>query len=129
MDPVEAKMSKSSPGSAVFMHDSPEEIAKKLRGAFCPPEVEGNPVLDLVQLLVFPKQGSIHIDRSAKYGGPISYSNYDELKEAYVAGKLHPQDLKKGAAESLVQILGPVREYFVKHPRNLEKVRELSITR
>ena len=129
MDPVEAKMSKSSPGSAVFMHDSPGEIAKKLRGAFCAPEVEGNPVLDLVQLLVFPKQGSIHIDRSAKYGGPISYSNYDELKEAYVAGKLHPQDLKKGAADSLVQILGPVREYFVKHPRNLEKVRELSITR
>ena len=129
MDPVEAKMSKSTPGSAVFMHDSPEEISKKLRGAFCPAEVEGNPVLDLVQLIVFPKLGSINIERSEKYGGPISYRNYDELKEAYVAGKLHPQDLKKGAADSLVQILGPVREYFVKHPKNLEKVRELSVTR
>ena len=129
MDPVEAKMSKSTPGSAVFMHDSPEEIAKKLRGAFCPAEVEGNPVLDLVQLIVFPKLGSINIERPEKYGGPISYGNYDELKEAYVAGRLHPQDLKKGAADSLAQILGPVREHFIKHPNNLEKVRELSVTR
>lgn len=129
MDPVEAKMSKSSPGSAVFMHDSPEEIADKLRGAFCPSEVEGNPVMDLMRLIVFPKLGSIDIERPEKYGGPTSYHSYNELQEAYVAGKLHPQDLKKGAADSLTHILKPVREHFAKHPKNLDRVRELSVTR
>ena len=48
------KMSKSKPRSAVFIHDSPDEIRAKLRGAFCPPgEVELNPVLDWIEQLCF----------------------------------------------------------------------------
>jgi tyrosyl-tRNA synthetase len=129
MDPVEAKMSKSSPNSAVFLHDSPEEISKKLKNAFCPPEIEGNPVIDIMRLIAFPKLGSIRIDRPTKYGGPVDFKSFDELRDAYISGKLHPQDLKKGAAESMSQILEPVRQYFEKHPANLKKVKELSITR
>lgn len=33
---TQMKMSKSKPYSAVFIHDSPEEIKQKLRKAFCP---------------------------------------------------------------------------------------------
>jgi len=48
------KMSKSKPRSAVFVHDSPDEIRAKLRGAFCPPgEVELNPVIDWIEHLCF----------------------------------------------------------------------------
>jgi tyrosyl-tRNA synthetase len=129
MDPVDAKMSKSAPGSAVFMHDPPEEIAKKVKNAFCPAEVEGNPVIDIMRLIVFPRLGSVHIDRPEKYGGPIDFRSFDELQKAYTDGKLHPQDLKKGASESLATILKPVREHFDKNPKNLDKVKALSVTR
>jgi tyrosyl-tRNA synthetase len=129
MDPVEAKMSKSNPNSAVFLHDPPDVISKKIKNAFCPAEVEGNPVVDIMKLIAFPKLGSVHIERPAKYGGPIDYSSFEELEEAYGSGKLHAQDLKKGASDSLVAVLKPVREYFEKNPKNLDIVKSLSVTR
>jgi tyrosyl-tRNA synthetase len=129
MDPVEAKMSKSKPNSAVYLHDTPLEISKKLKDAFCPKEVEGNPVMDIMSLIVFPRLGTVKIERPAKYGGPVEFHSFNELSEAYAAGRLHPQDLKKGTADSLGQILEPVRTYFEKHPQNLVKVKQLSVTR
>lgn len=129
MDPVEAKMSKSTPNSAIFLHDSPQEISKKIKNAFCPAETEGNPVIDMMRLIAFPKLGSMHIDRPAKYGGPIDFASFEELQTAYVGGKLHAQDLKNGAADSVSTILKPVREYFEKNPKNLDRVKELSVTR
>lgn len=129
MDPVEAKMSKSNPDSAVFLHDPPEEISRKLKGAFCPAELENNPVIEIMRLVVFPRLGRVKIDRPAKYGGPIEFGSFDELAESYSKGRLHPQDLKKGATDSLVQILEPVRSYFERHPENLERVKALTVTR
>ncbi len=129
MDPVDAKMSKSAPGSAVFLHDSPEEIAKKIKNAFCPAGVEENPVIDVMRLIAFPMLGSVRIDRPEKYGGPIEFKSFDELQSAYADGKLHAQDLKKGAADSLTRILKPVREHFAAHPDNLNKVKKLTVTR
>jgi tyrosyl-tRNA synthetase len=129
MDPVEAKMSKSSPDTAIFMHDGPEDVQRKLKNAFCPPEVEGNPVIDTMRLLVFPQLGSAKIERSAKYGGPVEYGSFEELKAAYESKSLHPMDLKKGAADAMNQLLEPVRVYFAAKPENLEKVKSLRITR
>ncbi|MBN1677288.1 MAG: tyrosine--tRNA ligase [Candidatus Thermoplasmatota archaeon] len=129
MDPVEAKMSKSSPNSAIFLHDTPAEISKKLKGAFCPPESDGNPVLELVRMVTFPKLGRLRIDRPVKYGGPVEYHTIDEVVRAYASGSLHPQDLKKGASDSISEVLATVRKHFEANPKNLEKVRALSVTR
>ncbi len=129
MDPVEAKMSKSNPDSAVFMHDSKDDVTRKLKNAFCPPSVDGNPVLDTARLLVFPRTGRLTIDRPAKYGGPVEFSSYAELESAYSSKSLHPMDLKKGVADAMNAMLDPVRDYFDKHPENLDKVKALSITR
>lgn len=129
MDPVEAKMSKSDPNSAVFLHDRPEDISKKMKGAFCPPEVENNPVLEVMRLIVFPRLGSVHIDRPSKYGGPLSFGSYDELVKTYGSKGLHPQDLKKGAADSVAKILAPVREHFERHPATIDRLKGLTVTR
>ncbi|MDH3365851.1 MAG: tyrosine--tRNA ligase [Thermoplasmata archaeon] len=129
MDPAEAKMSKSSPDTAIFMHDGPDDVQRKLKNAFCPPETEANPVMDTMRLLVFPMLGSAKIDRSTKFGGPVEYSSFEELKEAYESKSLHPMDLKKGAADAINKLLEPVREYFTANPENLEKVKALTITR
>jgi len=129
MDPTEAKMSKSDPNAAIFLHDSPEDISRKMKVAFCPPEVDGNPVLDVMRLIVFPALGKVEIDRPAKFGGPVSFATYDELRNAYGKKDLHPQDLKKGASDGISELLSPVRERFKKHPDNLDRVKQLSVTR
>lgn len=136
MDPVEAKMSKSSPQSGILIHDEPKEVGQKINGAICPPgSAEGNPVLDLVRLVVFPGhllrsgKGEFGVDRSEKFGGRASFPSYEELERAFVAGKLHPADLKKATARYVNEILEPVRSYFRKHPEPLRRMQELLVTR
>lgn len=128
MDPLASKMSKSNPNDSIGIHDSPEEILSKLSKAFCSAEISEecvNPVLVICKNIIFPTLGSMNIDRSKKFGGPILFNNYKELTEAYFSGKLHPIDLKKGTAEALVRYLEPVQKYFNEHPQNLEAMHKV----
>jgi len=127
---IKTKMSKSIEGGAVWVNDQPDVIREKYRQAFCPPkQIEGNPVLDHARLVVFPRLGSLEIERPSKYGGDLSVGSFEELAKLYEEEGLHPLDLKKGVAEALVRILEPVREYFKKKPENLERMRRLRVTR
>lgn len=136
MDPVEAKMSKSNPNSGILIHDSKDEVEKKINGAVCPQaKAEGNPVLDLVRLVVFnghlARDGGkpFVVERAEKFGGRAEYESYSDLEAAFVGGKLHPMDLKKGTTRYVNEILEPVRAYFAKKPKNLDRMRELTATR
>jgi len=128
---AQMKMSKSKPYSAVFIHDTPEEIREKLRKAFCPAkEVNYNPVLDWAEHIIFreePAEFTIH--RPAKFGGDVTYTTLEELKKDFAEGKLHPLDLKNAVAEYLIELLKPIREYFKKHPEPLELMKSVQITR
>ncbi len=127
---IGSKMSKSAPEGCIFVHDSPEEIAAKLKAAFCPPsQAEGNPVLEIAKLTIFPEKETLTITRPPKYGGPETFNTYEELEKAYVKGNLHPLDLKKGIADALTGLLSPVREYFQKHPKNLKKMKQIEVSR
>jgi len=127
---IGSKMSKSVPEGCIFVHDSPEEIAAKLKAAFCPPkQAEGNPVLEMARLTVFPGKTGLTVTRPPKYGGTETFNSYGDLEKAYVKGDLHPLDLKKGVADALTEILSPVREYFQKHPKNLEKMKQIEVSR
>ncbi|MEM1515614.1 MAG: tyrosine--tRNA ligase [Candidatus Bathyarchaeia archaeon] len=120
------KMSKSRPESCIFIHDSPEDIRMKIRAAYCPPRQEDdNPILEHAKYVVFPEIGYIEIPRPTKYGGPVLFERYEDLRDAYVRGKIHPLDLKNGVAEALVKILEPVREYFRQKPKLLEEMLKL----
>lgn len=56
------KMSKSDPDSAIFMEDSADDVKKKIRKAYCPPEVTvGNPIVDYTKHIVMGYYGSIDI--------------------------------------------------------------------
>jgi tyrosyl-tRNA synthetase len=135
MDPVEAKMSKSVPGSGIMIHDTPDEVAKKIQGAVCPAKQrEGNPILDLVELIVF--RGHLErsgrpfvVDRPEKFGGRVEYSAFADLAEAFTAGSLHPMDLKRATAAYVNEILEPVRAYFDRRPQTLDRIREIVATR
>jgi tyrosyl-tRNA synthetase len=86
----ELKMSKSIPGSAIFVHDSPQEIKEKINNAFCPPkELEFNPIWEIVEYLIFRGQENyglieILLEKGYKIEGleKIDYNIYEELKNS-----------------------------------------------
>ena len=123
------KMSKSDPNASLRIHDTPEDIRRKMKKAFCPQEREDesiNPVLMVCKSIIFPKLGKIEITFPEKFGGGSAvYNSYEELSEAYFSGKLFPSDLKSGAAEGLIKVLEPVKEYFDEHPENYEAMQKV----
>jgi tyrosyl-tRNA synthetase len=129
---IAAKMSKSKPWTCIFIHDSKEEIERKLRKAWCPEKViELNPVLEIVKYIIFREMKSFVVEREKKYGGVIEFHSYQELEQAYKKGEIHPQDLKMNVARELNKIIAPLRKHFEK-PANkklLEVFKEIEITR
>jgi tyrosyl-tRNA synthetase len=120
MDPVDNKMSKSKPDSAILVPESAAEVERKIGKAFCPAkEVEGNPVLELARYILLPLQSSLKVERDAKYGGDLELRSYEDLARTYASGGLHPQDLKAAVARALSAALDPARKYFDAHPENL----------
>ena len=129
MDPVEAKMSKSKPDSMISIHDSTDEVNRKLKKAYCPEkQVDGNPILELCKYVIFPDlKGEVFlVERSEKFGGNLEFKTYKELEDAFVSG-LHPLDLKNSTACYVNKILEPVRKYFDKNPENYNKMKKLDI--
>lgn len=119
---IASKMSKSKPDSAIFIHDSEEEIKRKISKAYCPERsIEGNPVIEMMEYFVMREQGSVlQVTRPAKFGGDVEFASTQEAKEAYSSGKLHPMDLKAAVAGEMAAILKPSRDYFSKRKELLE---------
>ncbi len=110
----DAKMS-SSKGNFIAVDEDPDEVRRKVKKAFCPMRVvEGNPIIEYAEHVVLPRLGELEIRRPEKYGGTLNVRESDELKKLYVAGELHPADLKSAVAEALIEIFTPVREYLGK---------------
>ncbi len=128
-DISEIKMSKSKPMSAIFIHDSDDEIREKLRRAFCPPSAENNPVLEIVRYIIFRKFDVFDVKAKS---GEEKFSCYEDVEKAFLEQKIHPLDLKEAVAEKLCEIIKPIREYFEKNKRAkelYETVVKMQITR
>lgn len=111
------KMSKSDPTSAIFMEDSVQEVNSKIKGAFCPEKiVQGNPILEYVKYLIFPRLGFLQISRSDDNGGDKYYESYEALESDFAAGALHPGDLKPAVSKAINSMLQPVRDHFKNDP-------------
>ncbi|MDG6928164.1 MAG: tyrosine--tRNA ligase [Nitrososphaerota archaeon] len=122
-----SKMSKSKPASAVFIHDDFATIKEKLEKAWCPAGIDvGNPVMEIMKYVVFPTFKSIKIERDKKYGGDVEYPGYEELRDAFLSGSLHPVDLKLAAANYIDQLVKPVREMLLSNARYVEIVKNLN---
>ncbi len=110
---IEKKMSKSNPDSAIFMTDTTEELNKKFKKAYCPEGIaEDNPVLEYCKYIVFEKVNRFEINRPEKFGGNVSFKNYNELEKAFVDGKVHPLDLKSATAKYIDGFIEPIRKHF-----------------
>ncbi|MFY9717991.1 MAG: tyrosine--tRNA ligase [Thermoplasmata archaeon] len=121
MDPleglVEGKMSKSDPSSSIRIPADRAEISSRIASAFCPAKaVDGNPVVEIAEYIVFPWEGRLAIDRAEKHGGPLAFESAEAFRTAWKDGGLHPQDLKSAVAAALDRLVEPARRYFAAHP-------------
>ena len=108
-----SKMSKSIPGSGISVIDSNDEIKNSIRNAYCPEKItEDNPILQIAQLIIFPRVKQFKVERPQKFGGNVAFKNYAELELAFVEGRLHPVDLKAAVTKYLVEIITPIRKRF-----------------
>jgi len=109
------KMSASEDTSKISLSDSPDAVQGKIDGAYCPQgEIEENGVIEYVRYLVFPileEEGEpFVVERPEQYGGDLVFEEYEALEETYLAGDLHPQDLKNAAATYISEAIDPIRE-------------------
>lgn len=143
------KMSSSDPDSKIDFLDTPADVKRKIKRAFCEEgNVEENGVLSFVQMVLIPisqlriermhgetgadadeganavgrqtpfalegaPEGTLFsINRPEKYGGPLHYKAFDDLKRDFAEKKVHPGDLKAAVGDAIVQLLEPIRKMF-----------------
>jgi tyrosyl-tRNA synthetase len=120
-----SKMSSSEEGSKIDLLDDAETIKKKVNGAHCPIAIEDNGVLAFTKHVIFvtkqDKGEQVIIKRPEKWGGNLTYENYESLEKDFLENKLHPQDLKAMVAEEINAYLEPVRKKMHGKEKLLEK--------
>jgi tyrosyl-tRNA synthetase len=109
-------MSKSNPSSSILIHDSQQEIHNKINKAYCPIGIsKDNPILEIMEYIIFHQYGEIIVERPSKYGGDVCYGSFEQIKKDYEQNKIHPKDLKLTTSRYLDKIIAPVREYLNNH--------------
>ena len=132
---IETKMSKSKPNSAIFIHDTEQEIKEKIIKSFCPAkETELNPIIDLTKFVVWPylQRNKLNFEiQNQKTKERKVYENLESFENDYVKGLIHPLDLKNAVAEYIIKILEPARKHFLEGAgkKYLEEMKEIKITR
>ncbi len=118
------KMSKSV-GNCIYLKDSPEEIKKKIMGAYTDPDhikvsdpgkIQGN--------VVFTYLDAFCTDEHFKKYLP-EYNNLEELKNHYKKGGLGDVKVKLFLNNVLQEILTPIREKRAFFEQNVDKIYEM----
>ncbi|MHA1425688.1 MAG: tyrosine--tRNA ligase [Candidatus Helarchaeota archaeon] len=127
---ISMKQSKSRPDSAIFIHDPPDEVRRKIKKAWCPEgQVEENPIIEIARYIILrDENATIEIKRKEKFGGDLMVT-LPELLEKFQQKEIHPNDLKPAIATKLVEMLEPARRYFKNNPKYLTVFKTAKITR
>ncbi len=120
------KMSSSEPNSKVDFDDSQEVVLDKVMKAFSvDKEVEGNGLLAICKYILFkvltPKGESFKVNREEKWGGDLSYDNYEDLEKDFVNGNLSSVDLKPAVAREVESLIAPIRELLEDNQELIKK--------
>lgn len=118
------KMSASNHDSKIDILDSKKQISSKINKCYClGGDINDNSLIDILEQMIFPiltyKNLNFVINRKEKFGGPIIYTNINDVKKDFITNidenefKLHPGDLKLGIIDSLDLIIKPVRDIFI----------------
>ena len=117
------KMSASDPKSKIDLLDDEKTVLEKLKGAYCEEGVvEDNGVLSFLKNVIMvvkqDRKEKLVVDRPAKFGGKVEFSDYSEIEKAFVEKKLHPLDLKQAVAQEINALLSVFRQ----HKEKIEKI-------
>ena len=72
-----------------------------------------------------PADTVFSVSRDEKFGGPMHFSTYDALRDAFEKRDVHPKDLKGAVADALVSLLAPIRKRF-EESKEWQEVTELA---
>jgi tyrosyl-tRNA synthetase len=123
-----SKMSKSNPDTAVFVHDSSEQIQKKIKKAYCPiidqklsyedniELQEFNPILDWVKKIIIPASLCVTVNflnNDKTIVNTVVYTNFEDLQHDYCKGLIHPTELKSAVSIVLETWLAPITKWGV----------------
>jgi tyrosyl-tRNA synthetase len=112
---IDLKMSKSKPDTGIFIHDSEEEIERKIMKAFCPPnDTIYNPVIDWLIWLILPIKKEVQIKTTKGSTKTYDEEKKKEFLDDYKEGLIHPMDLKETVIKELINILKPINNHFKK---------------
>eukprot|EP00696_Hemimastix_kukwesjijk_P003359 gnl/Hemi2/14137_TR4800_c0_g1_i1.p1 gnl/Hemi2/14137_TR4800_c0_g1~~gnl/Hemi2/14137_TR4800_c0_g1_i1.p1 ORF type:complete len:388 (+),score=136.56 gnl/Hemi2/14137_TR4800_c0_g1_i1:52-1164(+) len=107
-----SKMSTRNPEGALLMDDSEADFNSKIKKAFLAPnETAGSPLFDLIEMIILTAKGEFAIPREGDQP-TLTFNSVAQLSAAYVAGEVHPGDLKKAVVSELTGLMTPTREYF-----------------
>lgn len=110
------KMSSSEEDSKIDLLDSPANVKKKIKRAFCEPgNVLDNGLLSFVKHVLFSvfKNGEgFEICRKPEFGGNVTFNKYDDLEKAFASEEVHPGDLKASVEKYINRLLDPIRKIF-----------------
>lgn len=112
---ISSKESKTTPGTAIFVHDSPEIVESKISKAYCPEKDPMNPVMEIARYIIMrDRKTPLTVETRCS---ELVFEKYYELEEAYEEGKVHPLDLKQSVTESINRILEPCQRHFTNNKR------------
>ncbi|KAH9406544.1 hypothetical protein TYRP_013525 [Tyrophagus putrescentiae] len=82
------KMSSSEETSKIDLLDTPQDVKRKMKKAFCEPgNIEENGILAFSKHVLFSLNDEIIVSRKPEYGGDIVYTVYEDLEQDFVEQK------------------------------------------
>ncbi|CAH0558289.1 unnamed protein product [Brassicogethes aeneus] len=110
------KMSSSEEDSKIDLLDSPSNVKKKLKKAFCEPgNIDNNGVLSFSKHVIFPllkPEEKFVVPRKPENGGDSFFETFEKLQEAFAKEEVHPADLKSGVEFYINRLLEPIIKTF-----------------
>jgi len=104
------KMSSSEIDSKIDLLDSAEAVERKLSNATCDPSEPDNGVMAFVNYVVFPVLQGQGKDLTLEDGK--TFKSFEELKPAFIEGKVSGEVLKSSLIKFLNQLLSHIRKEF-----------------
>ena len=109
------KMSASDQHSKVDLLDDEKTVEEKLKKAYCEAGVvEDNGVLAFLKYIIMTlkkdRGEKFVVERPAKWGGNLEFSDYEEMEKMFIKQELHPLDLKLALAREINSLLKVFRE-------------------
>lgn len=78
-------MSSSEEDSKIDLLDSPQDVKRKLKRAFCEPgNIEDNGILAFSKHVLFSLFNELVITRKPENGGEIIYKKYSDLEQDFI---------------------------------------------